>query len=133
MADREEATREVRTTDEQVGNTNVQRQTVSETNSVPGNVLAQRVVWYIVGFIVAFLVLRLVLQLLGANEGNGFVDFIYAVSGVFAMPFFGMFNYQPSYGVSYFEVSTLVAIVIYVLVGWGIAKLFTLGSNRTDV
>lgn len=133
MADREEAVREVRTTDEQVGNTTVRREAVAETTSVPGSVMAQRIVWYIVGFIVAFLVLRLILQMLGANEGNGFVDFVYAVSGVFAAPFFGMFSYQPSYGVSYFEVSTLVAIVIYILVGWGIAKLVTLGSNRTDV
>ncbi|MEO5498929.1 MAG: hypothetical protein ABIR46_00340 [Candidatus Saccharimonadales bacterium] len=42
-----------------------------------------------------------------------------------------MFSYEPSYGVSYFEVSTLVAMVIYALIGWGVAKLFTLGSNRT--
>lgn len=133
MADREEAVREVRTTDEQVGNTTVRREAVSEKTSVPGSVVAQRVVWYVVGFIVAFLVLRLILQMLGANQGNGFVDFVYAISGVFAAPFFGMFSYQPSYGVSYFEVSTLVAIVIYVLVGWGVAKLFTLGSSRTDV
>ncbi len=133
MADREQATREVRTTDEQVGNTTVRRQTVAESASAPSSVVAQRVVWYIVGFIVALLALRLVLQLLGANQGNGFVDFVYALSGVFAAPFFGMFSYQPSYGVSYFEVSTVVAILIYLLVGWGVAKLFTLGSNRADV
>lgn len=131
MADREQATREVRTTDETVGNTNVQREVVTETAAAPGSVVAQRVVWYITGVIVALLALRLVLQLLGANEGNGFVDFIYGLSGVFAAPFFGMFSYEPSYGQSYFEVSTLVAMVIYALVGWGIAKLFTLGSNRT--
>lgn len=131
MADQEQATREVRTTDETVGNTNVQRETVTERTAAPSSVVAQRVVWYIVGVIVALLALRLVLQLLGANEGNGFVDFIYSLSGVFAAPFFGMFSYEPSYGVSYFEVSTLVAIVIYALIGWGVAKLFTLGSNRT--
>lgn len=131
MADQEQATREVRTTDETVGNTNVQRETVTERTAAPTSVVAQRVVWYITGVILALLALRLVLQLLGANEGNGFVDFIYSLSGVFARPFFGMFSYEPSYGVSYFEVSTLVAMVIYALAGWGIAKLFTLGSNRT--
>jgi hypothetical protein len=133
MADREQSSREVRTTDEQVGSTNVQREVVTESVAAPSSVVAQRVVWYITGVIVALLALRLVLQLLGANVGNGFVDFIYSLSGVFAAPFFGMFSYEPSYGVSYFEVSTLVAVIIYALVGWGIAKLFTLGSNRTDV
>ena len=130
MADVVRETREVQTTDEQVGATNVQRQTVSEASSAPSNVVAQRIVWYVVGFIVALLALRLVLQLLGANQGNAFVDLVYGLSGIFAAPFFGMFSYTPSYGVSYFEISTLVAILIYSLIGWGIAKLFTLNSAR---
>lgn len=133
MADQEQSAREVRTTDEQVGSTNVQREVVTERTATPMSIVAQRVVWYITGVIVSLLALRLILQLLGANEGNGFVDFIYGLSGMFAAPFFGMFSYEPSYGVSYFEVSTLVAIVIYGLVGWGVAKLFTLGSSRTEV
>ena len=131
MADRE-VTREVRT-DEPVTNTNVKREVVTDTTPVSNSVVAQRVVWYVTGVIVALLALRLILQLLGANEGNGFVDFIYGLSGVFAAPFFGMFSYEPSYGVSYFEVSTLVAMVIYTLVGWGVAKLFTLGSRSPEV
>lgn len=133
MADKEQSAREVRTTDEQVGSTNVQREVVTERTATPTSIVAQRVVWYITGVIVALLALRLILQLLGANEGNGFVDFVYALSGVFAAPFFGMFSYEPSYGVSYFEVSTLVAILIYSLIGWGVAQLFTLGSSRTEV
>jgi len=133
MADEVQETREVRTTDAQVGDTNVQRQTVREVSAAPSNVVAQRVVWYITGFIIALLALRLVLQLLGANTGNAFVDLVYGMSGIFAAPFFGMFSYTPSYGVSYFEVSTLVAMLIYALLGWGIAKLFTLNSNRSDV
>ena len=130
MADEVRETREVQTTDEQVGATNVQRQTVSEASSAPSNVVAQRIVWYVIGFIIALLTLRLVLQLLGANQGNAFVDLVYGLSGIFAAPFFGMFSYTPSYGVSYFEVSTLVAILIYALIGWGIAKLFTLNSTH---
>lgn len=133
MADTEQEIKEVRTTDAQVGDTNVQRQSVTQTTTVPGSVVAQRIVWYVVGVIIALLLLRLVLQLLGANEGNGFVDFVYALSGIFAAPFFGMFSYTPSYGVSFFEVSTLVAMVVYALLGWGVAKLFTLGSNREEV
>lgn len=105
----------------------------TEAAPVSNSVVAQRVVWYIVGVIVGLLALRLIFQLLGANQGNGFVDFIYGLSGVFAAPFFGMFSYEPSYGVSYFEVSTLVAMVIYSLIGWAVARLFTLGSRRTEV
>ncbi len=131
--DKEQATREVRTTEDQVGSTTVQRQTVSESSKAPSSVVAQRIVWYLVGALLALLFLRLVLQLLGANQGNGFVDFIYALSGVFAAPFFGMFSYTPSYGMSVFEPSTLVAMLIYALLGWGVAKLFTLNSNHPEV
>jgi hypothetical protein len=103
------------------------------TDRASGGVLAARVVWYITGVIVALLGLRLILQLLGANEGNAFVDLVYSLSGIFAAPFFGMFSYEPSYGVSYFEVSTLVAMLIYALIGWGIARLFTLNRDRAAV
>lgn len=130
MADQIEETREVRTTDAQVGDESVQKQTVSRTTSVPGAVVAQRIVWYIAGLIVALLLIRVVLQLLGANQGNGFVDFIYAFSGIFAAPFFGIFSYEPAYGQSVLELSTLVAMVVYGLIGWGVAKLFVLGSNQ---
>ena len=127
------ADREVVRTEEPVTETSTRREVVTEPGTAPGSVVAARVVWYITGVIVALLALRLVLQLLGANQGNGFVDFVYALSGVFAAPFFGMFSYEPSYGVSFFEVSTLVAIAIYALLGWGIAKLFTLNKPRTAV
>ena len=133
MADREEATREVRTTEEQVGNTTVERQTVSESAAAPSGLVAQRVVWYVVGVILALVAIRVVLLLLGANRENAFVDFIYGLSGVFAAPFYGIFSYEPSYGISTLEISSLVAMAVYALVGWGIAKLFTLGSNRADV
>lgn len=132
MADQEQATREVRTTDTQVGGTNVQRQTVTEVSSAPASIVAQRVVWYIVGFIIALLALRVVLLMFGASRATGFVDFVYAVSGVFAAPFAGIFP-TPSYdGRFYLDSSSLVAMAVYALVGWGIAKLFTLNSNHPE-
>ncbi|RZJ87310.1 MAG: YggT family protein, partial [Chryseobacterium sp.] len=79
------------------------------------------------------LVLRIVLLLLAANQGNGFVDFVYAVSGFFAMPFYGIFNYTPAYGSSVLELSSIVAIFIYALVGWGLVKLLTIGSRTRDI
>ena len=128
--DEERQTTEVRETNVQEGATNVQRQTVARTTQADGRVVASRVVWYIVGFIIVLLVLRLVLLLLGANDNNAFVGFVYALSGVFAWPFYGIFSYQPAYGQSVLEVSSLVAIAVYALVGWGVSKLFTLNSAR---
>lgn len=105
-------------------------QPVAVERRTDGAVVAQRIIWYIAGFIITMLVLRLVLLLLAANQGNPFVDFVYAVSGFFAWPFFGIFGYQPTYGQFTFEVSTLVAIAVYALIAWGLARAFTLTGRR---
>ncbi len=130
--DEERQTTEVRKTDEQVGNTTVQRQSVEKKTEVSGSVVAQRLVYYIGGVIVALLFIRLLLQLFGANEGSDFVGFIYSLTALFVAPFFGIFG-EPTFGVSQLETSTLVAIIIYSLLTVGIAKLIGLNRTRTEV
>jgi hypothetical protein len=131
--DKEQKTTEVRDTNEQVGDTNIRRQTVQSTKTADSRVVLQRIIYYITGIIVALLVFRIVLLILAANQGSAFVDFIYAVSSFFAWPFYGIFSYQPAYGQSIFETSSVVAILVYSLVAMGIAKLLTLTSSRDDV
>lgn len=123
---------EVRETTTQTGDTSVDRQTVAKRVYTPGVVIAQRIVWFIVGLISVIIALRFVLLLLGANQSAGFVEFIYGLSGIFVAPFIGIFG-EPTYGTSVFEISSLLAIVVYLLIGWGLAKLFTLGSPRNEV
>ena len=123
---------EVRETTTQTGDTSVDRQTVAKRVYTPGVVIAQRIVWFIVGLISVIIALRFVLLLLGANQSAGFVEFIYGLSGIFVAPFIGIFG-EPTYGTSVFEISSLLAIVVYLLIGWGLAKLFTLGSPRNGV
>lgn len=127
--DEEQKTTEVRTTDVQEGDTSVQRQTVATTRSLDGAVVAQRIIWYIAGFIMTFLVLRIVLLLLAANQGNFFVDLVYGIGGFFAAPFSGIFG-SPTFGQSFFDSASLVAIVVYALLAWGLAKAFTLTGRR---
>jgi hypothetical protein len=129
--ERDQQTTEVKETNERQGNTNIRRQSVTTASKVDAGVVARRVVYYLAGVICALLALRIVLLLLAANQGSAFVDFIYAVSGLFAWPFYGIFSYQPTYGQSVFEVSSVVGIVIYALIAVGIAKLFTL-TKRDD-
>lgn len=93
---------------------------------VSGSTLAQRVIWYIAGALLILLAFRFVLTLLGANPNNAFANFIYEVSHPFVAPFFGLFGYNLQYGVSRFEIYTLVAMAVYAVVAWGLAKLFTL-------
>ena len=131
--ERNQQTTEVRETNEQHGDMNIQRQQVTTASKVDDRVVARRIVYYILGVIVTFLILRMVLLLLAANQGTWFVDFVYAVGGFFAAPFFGVFSYEPVYGRSVFEVSSLVAVVVYSLLAVGIAKLFTLTKSDDTV
>lgn len=115
-------------TSEQVGGARADRQTVRQSTTVSGRVVVSRIVWFIVGVITTLLAVRMILMLLAANQGNAFVDFVYSLSGIFAAPFFGIFGYEPAYGSSVFEISSLVAILVYALVGWGIVKLVNIAS-----
>lgn len=109
------------------------RQTVARTTTeVSGAVVAARIVWFIVGVIDALIAIRFVLLLLGANHDAGFVDFIYSVTNVLIAPFIGIFG-TPAYGQSVFDISSLLAIVIYTLIGWGIVKLISLTRPRAEV
>lgn len=95
--------------------------------------VAARIVWFIFGAIIALLTLRFVLLLLAANDTSAFVGAVYALSSIFAAPFFGIFSYQPTYGEFTVEISTVVAILVYALVGWGIARLLTISRPRQEV
>ncbi len=81
-----------------------------------------RITYFVLGMLEIILLLRLIFRLLGANQGSTFVMFLYNQSHVFVAPFNGIFNDQAP-GRSVFEISTLVAMVVYALVAWGIVAL----------
>lgn len=91
-----------------------------------------RVVWFLVGIIVTFLLVRVVLALIGANLENQFANFIYVVTDPFVVGFRGLLQIgEFQAGVSRFELETLVAAVVYGLIGWGLASAIRLFSKRS--
>jgi hypothetical protein len=92
---------------------------------------ANRIVWYLFAFIEIVLAFRFVLKLLGANPDAGFTKFVYSLSTPFAGPFLNIFRASTNAGAettSYFEWSTLVAAIVYIVLTWAIIKLFKLGK-----
>lgn len=81
-------------------------------------------IWYIVGIVDLLLALRLLFHLFGA-KAVGFANMIYNISSPFAVPFRGIFP-SPKIDGSYFDSAALVAIVVYVLLGWVISRLVDL-------
>ncbi len=91
-----------------------------------------QIVWFIVGVAVFLLVIRMVLALLGANPANAFADLVYTLSNPFVAPFRGLLKVGTvELGVARFELETLVAIIIYAVLGWGLVKLINLGRRDT--
>jgi len=85
------------------------------------------IIWFFVGLITALLAFRFVFELLGANQYNPFVSFVYTLSYPLAGPFqtiFGITNVASAT----FDWSVLVAIVVYVLIGYALVKLLRIIS-----
>jgi len=90
-----------------------------------------RIVWFMVGVIVTLLLVRVVLALLGANLENPFANMIYAVTEPLVGAFRGLLQVgEFQAGVSRFELETLVAALVYMLIGWGIASAIQLLSKK---
>jgi uncharacterized protein YggT (Ycf19 family) len=80
------------------------------------------IIWLIIGLITALLAFRFVFELLGANPYNGFVQTIYTLSYPFAGPFATIFG-MTSVAKATFDWSVLVAIVVYILIGYALVRL----------
>jgi uncharacterized protein YggT (Ycf19 family) len=91
---------------------------------------AIQVIWYIIGVIVALLLVRFVLALLGANLDNAFAEFIYVITDPLVAPFRGLLQVgQFQAGVVRVEIETLLAGLVYTLIGWGITAAVRLAKR----
>ena len=131
----EQEVKETQTTQTQVGGdgSTVKQKTSTVENNASDKQTTINAIWYVYGFIAVFLGLRFLLKLFGANSANGFVDFIYTVSGIFSAPFdniFGVATAESETIEAVFEPSILVALTIYALVAWGLVKLLSLNEQK---
>lgn len=110
---------------DQTGRQVEQREEVVENKNASRAIIRYRIAritYYVLGVLEVILFLRFLFRLLGANEDNAFITFLYDLSHVFVGAFNGIFNDQ-ALGHSVFETSTLVAMIIYALIAWGIVSL----------
>lgn len=84
---------------------------------------ATNIIYFLLGVLEVILGLRFVFRLFGANEDNAFILALYNFSHVFVGPFNNIFNDQSIGSKSVFELSTLVAMLIYALIAWGLIAL----------
>lgn len=87
-----------------------------------------QIVWYLLGLLEIILAFRFVLKLLAANPTAGFSNFIYSISFPFASPFLNVFRVTKVEG-SIFEWTTILGMLVYGLIAWGIVKLFFMSKS----
>ena len=91
------------------------------------------IIYFVFGALEILLVFRFILRLAGASLTSGFVDFIYSLSGIFIAPFEGIFRSGVSKGLetaSVLELSTLIAIAVYIVLAWGLVQLLRVLSGK---
>ena len=102
----------------------------SETQTV------EYLIYYLLGALEILLAFRLILKLTGASMSSGFVGMIYGLSNIFIWPFEGIFRRGFAPGVettAVLEPATLVALIVYAIVAWGIVKLVRIASGNQQV
>ena len=100
-----------------------------------GNLKARKIVYYILGVLEVLFAFRLVFKILGANPQSSFVSFIYSVSQAFLSPFSGIFPSAVTKGIetqSVLEPTTIIAMIVYAVVAWGIVKLIEISKPRQN-
>lgn len=86
---------------------------------------AYQIIWYILGIFEILLAFRFLLRLVGANPASGFTNLIYTLSAPLALPFRGIVG-ATQFGTSVIEWSTLIAMIVYLVIAYGLVKLFQL-------
>ena len=92
-------------------------------------------VYLVFGLIETLILIRFVLKVLGANPSAGFAEFIYGITNGLVAPFVGLFGTPSAGNGSVLEPHSIVALIVYALVAWLIAKVVWLlfGETRSAV
>ena len=103
--------KEVRTTEHEAG----QEQRVATFR-------ATQLIWLLVGLLEAGIALRVVFKLIGVNAANSFASLLYSVTDLFVAPFASLTG-APAAGGMGLEISSIIAMIVYLLIGWAMERI----------
>ena len=81
-----------------------------------------QLIWLLFGGLEALLGIRVILMLIGANPGNWFTAFVYQLSELFLWPFQNLIA-NPTFQNMTLEVTSIIAMIVYAMLGWIIVRL----------
>jgi len=106
--------KEVRTTEHESG----QEQRVA-------TIKATQVIWLLLGLLEAMIGLRVVFKLIAVNAANPFASLLYKVTDIFVAPFASLTG-APASGGMVLEISSIIAMIVYLLIGWALERIIYL-------
>lgn len=81
-----------------------------------------QIIWLLFGGLEALIGIRVILMLIGANPGNWFAAFVYQLTQLFLWPFQNLIA-NPSFQNMTLEVTSIIAMIVYALLGWLIVRM----------
>lgn len=81
-----------------------------------------QIVWLLFGGLEALIGIRVILLLIGANPANGFTAFVYQITQLFLWPFQSLIA-NPTFQNMTLEVTSIIAMIVYALLGWLIVRM----------
>lgn len=88
-----------------------------------------QLIYLVFGVIVGLLLIRVVLKVLAANPAAAFTSFVYGVTDFFMAPFRNLLPVVGN-GQSQLETSVVIAILVYMLLAWVLARLIIIMFAR---
>lgn len=102
------------------------------TAVVPFGYRARQIVWLCLGIVNFILALRFIFLGAGASSGNAFASFIYTAGSALAAPFRGIIGTTSAGNGHPLEWADLVAIAIYSIAAWVVAKIVMISAVHED-
>ena len=83
---------------------------------------ATQLIWLLLGLLEAAIALRIVFKLIAVNAANPFAALLYAVTKLFVAPFASLMG-APTAGGMVLEISSIIAMIVYLLIGWALERI----------
>lgn len=91
---------------------------------------ATEVIWLLLGILEAVIAFRVVFKLIEANAVNPFATFLFKVTDLFVAPFAGLTGTLSTSGMV-LEISSIIAMIVYLLIAWALEKIVYVFFYRT--
>jgi hypothetical protein len=83
---------------------------------------ATQIIWLLLTLLEAAIALRIVFKLIDVNPANLFATLLYDLTNFFLFPFSGLIG-TPSAGGMVLEISSIIAMIVYFLIAWGVERI----------